>query len=221
MYSVDQILPTTLAPPPRLRLAAEPSDAVLIERSLRDPQAFGALFDRHWAAIHAYCTSRAAAAGEDIAAEVFRVAFDQRRRFDRRRQPAGPEATATAATPGDAAPWLYGIATNLLRHHFRSGQRRDRAGRRVKALAELDAVPQPLEQLEAQLLGPRLTAALKALPEIDREALLLFAWAELGYQEIAVALDIPVGTVRSRIHRARARVREHVVLSSQGETEND
>jgi RNA polymerase sigma-70 factor (ECF subfamily) len=77
---------------------------------------------------------------------------------------------------------------------------------------------QPLEQLEAQMLGPQLTQALRSLPVADREALLLFAWAELSYQEIALALDVPLGTVRSRIHRARARVREQVVLNSQGET---
>ncbi len=61
---------------------------------------------------------------------------------------------------------------------------------------------QPLEQLEAQQLGPRLSGALSALGEIDREALLLLAWAELDYKEIARALDVPIGTVRSRIHRA-------------------
>jgi RNA polymerase sigma factor (sigma-70 family) len=145
--------------------------------------------------LHAYCTSRAGATGEDIAAEAFGVAFDHRHRYDRRVE--------------DARPWLYGIATNLLRHHFRTSQRG--AGRRAYALGELETVAQPLERLEAQLLGPRLSEALSSLAEADREALLLLAWAELDYQEIARALDIPVGTVRSRIHRARARVREPIV----------
>jgi RNA polymerase sigma factor (sigma-70 family) len=205
MYSIDQHL-TLASPPPRARLAlAGPSDSIVIERSLRDPQEFAAIFDRHWPPIHAYCTSRAAAAGEDIAAEAFRRAFDHRSRYDRRLQ--------------DARPWLYGIATNLLRHHFRQAQRGDRAGRRARALAELETSVQPIEQLEAQLLGAPLTRALQLLPEVDREALLLLAWAELDYQEIAQALDIPVGTVRSRIHRARARVREHIVLHHQGDTD--
>jgi RNA polymerase sigma factor (sigma-70 family) len=172
------------------------SDASLIASS--EPQEFAEVFDRHWAAIHAYCTSRAGAAGEDIAAETFRLAFDRRARYDQRLQ--------------DARPWLYGIAINLLRHHFRGNQRGDRAGRKVLALAELDSVPEPLEQLEAQMLGPELTAALESLQPIDREALLLLAWAELDYQEIARALEVPIGTVRSRIHRARARVRQHIVL---------
>jgi RNA polymerase sigma factor (sigma-70 family) len=202
-YSIDQQI--TLARPPS-RAASAPSDATLMERSLREPEQFGAVFDRHWAAIHAYCTSRAAAAGEDIAAEVFRLAFDRRNRYDRRLD--------------DARPWLYGIATNLLRHHFRSGQRGDRASRRAQALVELETVVQPLEQLEAQLLGAELSAALDSLAEIDREALLLLAWAELDYREIAQALDVPVGTVRSRIHRARARVSAHIVLTAQGDTED-
>ncbi len=203
-YSIDHHI--NLSSPPT-RVAAQHTDAAAIERSLRDPQHFAAIFDRHWAALHAYCTSRAGAAGEDLAAEVFRLAFDRRSRFDRRAQ--------------DARPWLYGIATNLLRHHFRSSQRGERAGRRAHALAQLQTSAQPLEQLEAQMLGPQLTEALRALPEIDREALLLLAWAELDYQEISRALDVPVGTVRSRIHRARARVREHIVMTSQGETQDE
>jgi RNA polymerase sigma factor (sigma-70 family) len=200
MYSTEQQI-TVSSPPPRPVL--DPSDAVLIERSLRDPSEFAAVFDRHWVPIHEYCTSRAAAAGEDIAAEVFRLAFDHRRRYDQRLP--------------DARPWLYGIATNLLRQHFRTSQRGDRAGRRAVAMAELESVEQPLDRLEAQVLGPRLSEALRTLPPVDREALLLLAWAELDYQEIARALDVPVGTVRSRIHRARSRVRSHIALMSQGD----
>jgi RNA polymerase sigma-70 factor (ECF subfamily) len=175
---------------------ADTADAILIERSLREPQQFGGVFDRHWSSIHAFCTSRAGAVGEDIAADVFRLAFDRRRRYDPRL--------------GGARSWLYGIATNLLRHHFRSAQRGDRAGRRALALAECETSEQPIDRLEAQLLGPRLAAALEALAPLDREALLLLAWAELDYREIARALDVPVGTVRSRIHRARVRVRTHI-----------
>jgi len=196
---------TTLGSPPgRARTAA--TDAALIERSLREPHEFAAIFDRHWNSLHAYCTSRAAAAGEDIAAEVFRVAFDRRGHYDRRLE--------------SARPWLYGIAIKLLLQHFRSGERGDRASRRAQLLAELETVDQPLDRLEAQVLGPRLTAALESLAPLDREALLLLAWAELDYQEIARALDVPVGTVRSRIHRARARVRAHIVMTSQGDNED-
>jgi RNA polymerase sigma-70 factor (ECF subfamily) len=207
MYSIDQpiTLSRPLCRPAPGQASGELTDAAVIERSLGDPSEFAPIFDRHWRALHAYCTSRAAAAGEDIAAEVFRRAFDHRRRYDRRLD--------------DARPWLYGIATNLLRHHFRSSKRKDRADRRALVFAELETTVQPFEQLEAQMLGSRLTRALQALPVADREALLLFAWAELSYQEIALALDVPLGTVRSRIHRARARVREQVVLDSERSTD--
>jgi RNA polymerase sigma-70 factor, ECF subfamily len=178
----------------------------LIGRSLREPQQFAAVFDRHWRSIHAFCTSRAAAAGEDIAADVFRVAFDRRGRYDQRLD--------------DARPWLFGIATNLLRHHFRSAQRRERAGHRALTLAGSETGEEPLDRLEAQLLGGRLAAALEALAPAEREALLLLAWAELDYREIARALEVPVGTVRSRIHRARTRVRAHIDFNAQGETEH-
>lgn len=200
MRSIDPRITRNAQRAPRV---AEPTDAALIQRSLREPQAFSRIFDRHWPSLHAYCTSRAGASGEDIAAEAFRLAFDHRGRYDQRLQ--------------DARPWLYGIATNLLRDHFRSTQRGERAARRALSLAELDAVEQPLQRLEAQALGPQLTQALERLPALDREALLLLAWAELDYREIARALNIPVGTVRSRIHRARARVSAHITVTPKGE----
>ncbi len=200
---MDSINPKTTLDPMPSRPAAVPSDAFLIGRSLDAPEQFAEIFDRHWSSIHAYCTSRAGASGEDLAAESFRLAFDHRARYDQRVE--------------DARPWLYGIATNLLRQHFRSTQRRERAGRKAVSLAELNRVEQPLQRLEEQALGPRLAQALERLPALDREALLLLAWAELDYREIARALGIPVGTVRSRIHRARARVRAHITSNPKGE----
>ncbi|MGZ7017886.1 MAG: RNA polymerase sigma factor, partial [Acidimicrobiia bacterium] len=71
-----------------------------------------------------------------------------------------------------------------------------------------DGEPVDVEQrLDAKALGPRLASALGALSDGDRDALLLFAWADLSYDDIAIATDVPVGTVRSRIHRARHRLR--------------
>ena len=111
------------APPPAREAAGgeatATSDADLIAESRRDPVAFAAVFDRHWAAIHAFCTSRAGEAGEDLAAEAFRIAFDRRASFDRQFP--------------SARPWLYGVASNVLREHFRRSERADyrhhRAGR--------------------------------------------------------------------------------------------
>ena len=169
--------------------STEIADASLIARSLREPAAFAAVFDRHWPGIFRYCASRAPAAGEDLAAETFRVAFDERRRYDSRFP--------------DARPWLYGIATNLLRRWFREAAR----GAPAAPVHEWDFTDDALGRVEARALGPALATALRSVAAADRDALLLHAWADLTYTEIAHATGVPVGTVRSRIHRARTRLR--------------
>jgi RNA polymerase sigma factor (sigma-70 family) len=171
------------------------SDAAVIRASCRDPAAFGVVFDRHWVRIHRYCVVRAGPPGEDLAAETFRVAFDRRSDYDGRQ---------------DAAPWLYGIATNLLRTWFRSAARGERALRRSAGHAAGDDIEEALERAEAQRLGPELAAVLSQLTAEERDALLLHACAELSYDQIARATEVPIGTVRSRIHRARTRVRAHL-----------
>ncbi|MGH2626351.1 MAG: RNA polymerase sigma factor, partial [Anaerolineales bacterium] len=128
-------------------------------------------------------------------ANVFLAAFQSRKRFRPRGQ--------------DAGPWLYGIATNILRRHARTEVRRLRAYGRVPrpgvAQVDGDAIASRLDaERSAALMGD----ALAQLPEAERTVLLLIAWADLSYEETAVALDVPIGTVRSRLHRARARLRE-------------
>jgi RNA polymerase sigma factor (sigma-70 family) len=161
------------------------TDAQAIGASLADPDVFAVLFDRHFDAIHRYAQRRVGRdLADEIAAETFTRAFDRRRRYD----------TARA----DARPWLLGIAANLMRRHWRTERRR------------LDAYARSAERDQAELADPlaaELAAALKALPRREREPLLLFAWADLSYDEIAVALGLPLGTVRSRISRARGRLR--------------
>ncbi len=176
--------------------AEVPTDAELVVESMRDPDAFTKLFERHWDDLHRFCLKRAGSAGEDIAAEAFRVAFDRRRRYDKRYS--------------NARPWLFGIASNLLHDHFRTTKREENKLRRSAALSLNEVDP---ESLERQLLGPELASALLGIPAVDRDALLLLAWADLDYEQIAQALEIPVGTVRSRIHRARQRVREYLQAS--------
>ena len=171
------------------------SDAGAIQASFADPPAFGAIFDRHWVPIHRYCVVRAGTPGEDVAAETFRVAFDQRGRYDGR---------------DDARPWLYGIATNLLRELFRRTTRGERALRRSAHELEVDPFEGTLDRLEAERLAPDLAAVMATLSPVDRDALMLHACAELTYDEIARATAVPIGTVRSRIHRARTTVRAHL-----------
>ena len=169
------------------------TDATLIAASLTDGSAFAAVFDRHWGAIHRWCVARAGPAGEDLAAETFRVAFDERARFDPRY--------------ADAAPWLYGIATNLVRRHFREAARRGGTAAAVRG---------GLHRGRARAASRRARSAPSSPPRCarvaagDRDALLLHAWADLTYTEIAAATGVPVGTVRSRIHRARTQLRAHL-----------
>lgn len=167
-------------------------DASLITRSLRHPEAFADLFDRHYDPIAGYLRRRLEpSVAEDLAAQTFLIAFEGRAAYDRTRR--------------DAAPWLYGIATNLLRRHHRSESRRWKAYAAHGLTGEVPAADVDA-QLDARAAAPALAGALAKLKRGDRDALLLLAWADLGYAEIAASLDIPVGTVRSRINRARRLV---------------
>ncbi|MEQ4204271.1 RNA polymerase sigma factor [Actinopolymorpha sp. B9G3] len=174
----------------------ESSDAVLIERSWREPEFFAALFDRHGGPIHRYVSRRlGASAADDVAGDTFLAAFRRRRRYD--------------LTRPDALPWLYGIASNLVGRHRRAEVRAYRALARTGVDPVVDSYAEQVEaRVTAQGMHRDLAAALARLAKRDRDVLLLYAWAELSYADIAMALDIPTGTVRSRLNRARRKVRE-------------
>ena len=114
-----------------------------------------------------------------------------------------------------ALPWLYGIGSNLLLKHRRGEARRLRASARMAAAGAASDKRASAKALDARLLFPRVAGAIEALPDGEREALLLFAWEDLSYQSMAEALELPIGTVRSRLNRARAHLRE--LLEPKGE----
>lgn len=151
------------------------------------PAAFAELYDRHAVRVAGYLAWRVGSElAEDLTAEVFARAFRARRRYR-------PEHD----TP---LPWLLGIASHLVADHRRAERRRLRALERLAAITPLvshDAAP---------ALGAELIAHLRRLPRAERDTLLLVVWGELTYEEAAFALGIPVGTVRSRIARARRRL---------------
>ncbi|MEV0318366.1 RNA polymerase sigma factor [Streptomyces sp. NPDC050658] len=176
------------------------SDASVIARSRDEPEAFAALFDRHADAVHRYVARRLGGeVADDLVAETFTAAFQQRHRYD----PARGAGT-------DARPWLFGIATNLVGRHRRAEARRFKAMARVPAPADHDEplADRAADRVVAGAVRRELAAALAALPARHRDVLLLVAWGDLGYGEAAQALGIPVGTVRSRLHRARSKLRE-------------
>ena len=178
----------------------EPSDATLILNSLANPGDFGGIFDRHAETLLRFLVRRVGPEeGAGLLGELFRIAFERREAFDRERI--------------SARPWLYGIASNLLMHQRRSETRRARATRRIESQAHAhgstDATETVLvDWIDARLLLPHVSMALQQLPDAECETLLLFAWENQSYEEIADALEVPIGTVRSRIHRARSRLRE-------------
>lgn len=171
-------------------------DAAVIRQSWHEPEAFATLYDRHAAGMHRFVTRRLGAeAADDVVAECFLAAFLHRDRYDTDRS--------------DARPWLYGIAANII------GKRRRAEVRLLQALARTGTDPvivSHADQIENRVAASAahrsLAAALASLSSDDREVLLLVAWADLSYGEIARALSIPVGTVRSRLNRARRKTRE-------------
>jgi RNA polymerase sigma factor (sigma-70 family) len=181
-------------------------DAVTIEASLSDPERFAALFDRHAALIHRYIARRTdPAIADDLVAETFLAAFRRRQRFD--------------LSCRDARPWLYGIATNLIGQHRRDELRQIRIRRVIQP--DLDS-PGHADQVAAKVTASAtkavLARALADLPAAERDVLLLIAWEQLTYDETAAALRIPVGTVRSRLSRARTRLREMLASSTASAT---
>jgi RNA polymerase sigma-70 factor (ECF subfamily) len=178
------------------------SDAALIVSSTADPERFALIFDRHFAEIDRYLARRVGGElADDLAAETFVIAFRSRFKYD-------PVAL-------DARPWLFGIAANLVRRHWRTERRRLRAYARTGVDPLQDANEDVDRRVDALAAGPELAAALARLSPSEREVLLLFAWADLSYEEMSRALAVPAGTVRSRLSRARAHIRE--LLSPKGQ----
>ncbi|MEO3930117.1 RNA polymerase sigma factor [Micromonosporaceae bacterium B7E4] len=171
------------------------TDAAVIERSVRDPESFAVIFDRHAPYIRRYLARRLGAdSADDLLAETFLAAFRRRERFDTGRP--------------DARPWLYGIATNVVSQHRREEEREYRLRQAyVPTPSEASHADRVTAVVTAQSLRQVLCGALAGLSTGDRDVLLLIAWEELTYEETAAALEIPVGTVRSRLNRARKLLR--------------
>jgi RNA polymerase sigma factor (sigma-70 family) len=169
-------------------------DVDVLRRATQTPSVFGVLVERYHAPIHRYLRHRAGVSdADDLAAETFARAFADRRRFD-------PDA-------GSVRAWLFGIATNLLRHRHRDDKRRSRA---MTRLAASTATTQRPTLVAASTMPDDLRAALLDLRPDERDLVLLQAWAGLDYAELAAATGLPAGTVRSRLHRARARLEDAI-----------
>ena len=174
------------------------SDAIAMRASVDDPERFAPIFERNYRVVWTYLVRLAGPnIADEVSAEVFLTAFARRSHFDSER--------------GEVRSWLYGIASNMLRTRLRSEGRARRAFARAAAVAVTEE-PDPTDLVDDadQIAGEEevLRRALEQLRRDDREVLVLFAWEERSYAQIAETLGIPIGTVRSRMSRARGRLRE-------------
>lgn len=179
-------------------LVATGDDAVLMRAAQTDPASFGTLFDRHFATVYRFCERRVGrSVAEDLAGETFRRAFEARHSYD--------------LSMPNALPWLYRIALNLVRDELRARAAEDRAYARLHALAGTgwrNEDDQAARRAEARSDLVMLARLLLAEPRRDVDALFLHVWEGLSYLDVATALGVPVGTVRSRLSRLRHRLEE-------------
>ena len=190
----------------KMMLVATGGDATLMRAALTDPASFGSLFDRHFAAVYRFCERRVGRSmAEDLAGETFRRAFEARHSYDLSRP--------------SALPWLYRIALNLVRDALRARAAEDRAYARLHALAGTGLESedgQAARRAEARADLAVVARLLLAEPQQDVEALFLHVWDGLSYLDVATALGVPVGTVRSRLSRLRHRLEEALAIEGGG-----
>ncbi|MGW6275917.1 RNA polymerase sigma factor [Kribbella sp. NPDC055071] len=154
-------------------------------------QEFGRLFEEHFRGLLGYALRRCGSPDDaaDVVADTMLVAW---RRFDQ------------VPTDGTARLWLYGVARRVLANHRRGAQRRNQLGERLRVQLQ-DVVPDHADAVETNAV---VVAAMAGLSEPDRELIMLTAWENLEPQEAAVVLDVPARVVRTRLHRARGRLRK-------------
>lgn len=164
-----------------------------------DRDAFAEIFDDHSRAVYAYAVRLVGdwATAEDIVSLTFLEAWKQRGKL--------------RGEIGNVRAWLLGVATNVARNTTRAARRHRAAMSRLPPMEPLpdfsDGIVRQLQDTERLAAVAR---AVRRLKQADREVLCLVVWSELGYAETSAALGVPVGTVRSRLSRARRKLRELV-----------
>lgn len=177
--------------------------------SRQRPELFEVVFERHHGRIWAYLARMGGRnCADELAADVFLVAFSRRESYEPSR--------------GSVQAWLYGIAANRYRTRYRSEARAARAFRRAVGQQLAAGTISPTDDVVDALANrerlDRVLQAMARLPAGDREVIVLYAWERLPYQTIAEALGVEIGTVRSRLSRARRRLRE--LAGANGEVTN-
>ena len=178
---------------------APATDAAVIARSVDEPAAFAELFERRFSVIYRFlCLRVGEQTAGDLASETFVIAFRRRAEYD--------------VTRPDSRPWLFGIAANLAREQQRSERRRRETWLRLVRERPPESEDDVLAPVDAEMDSETFRAALAELSPEARDLLLLFGCVGLSYEEIAEALSLPLGTVRSRIHRLRHKLSKRLRL---------
>jgi RNA polymerase sigma factor (sigma-70 family) len=175
----------------------ELTDAALWQRAAAgETDAFGTIFERHARTVYNYCFRRTGdwSQAEELMAIVFLEAWRRRAQVELERD--------------DALPWLLGVATNVIRNLRRSQRRHRAALERLPRERAADFAGDVHARLDDEREMRAALRALRKLSRDDQDVLALCVWEELSYEQAALALGVPVGTVRSRLSRARARLRE-------------
>jgi RNA polymerase sigma factor (sigma-70 family) len=173
--------------------------ALWLRAAAGESEAFGRLYERHARAIYNYLFRRCAdwSLAEDLTSIVFLEAYRRRAEVE--------------LAEGKVLPWLYGVATNVVRNQRRSLRRHAAALKRIPPPEPVHGIAgEVADRLDAQTRMRTILAVLDQLPESDKDVLALCVWSQLSYEDAAEALGVPVGTVRSRLSRARARLAELV-----------
>jgi len=171
-------------------------DAAIIAESLSNPDRFSVLYERHYTVLYGFAYQRLGKElAEDVVAESFMAAFRARKGYDTGRP--------------DARPWLFAIVNQHIARHHRRESAHYKALLRMKHDHGEEALADRVAGIAtAQTWRQPLLKALTTLSRKDRDVLLMIAWADLTYAEAAQALSVPLGTIRSRLNRARRKLRE-------------
>ncbi|MEU8260462.1 RNA polymerase sigma factor [Micromonospora sp. NPDC048999] len=183
-------------------------DASVLRASRENPELFAVLYDRYAEQLFQYAQRRLGPdAAQDVVAETFLAAFRHRARYD--------------GTRPIARPWLFGILVKEIARH----RRKERTYLKAVASAPRETVDGPAERVVDEVMAwasrAGVAAALLALSARERELLLLIAWSELSYEEAAEVLGLPIGTVRSRLSRARQKVRRQLAEGTAKNVRNE
>jgi RNA polymerase sigma-70 factor (ECF subfamily) len=177
-----------------VRTYDELDDAELWELSSRDREAFGEIFRRHSRAVFAICFWRTgdAVMAEDVTSVVFLEAWRRR--------------DSVVLEHRSALPWLLGVANHTSRNATRSLRRYSHALQRFDAVQKLSDDEVLIDRLDAEISLTLINDVAKDLSKQEREIMLMVFWSGLSYEATAVALGVPIGTIRSRVSRTRRKL---------------